>query len=67
MVQILKRNATPCLPDPAGARKYTAAVALKDKKIIDLKKIVDKYIPLEYKAYYAPFLTTTQDSESSSD
>ena len=64
---ILKRNATPCLPDPAGARKYTAAVALKDKKIIDLKKIVDKYIPLEYKAYYAPFLTTTQDSESSSD
>ena len=60
---IVKRNATPHLPEPANAKKYTAAVPLKDKKIKDLRKIVDKYVPLHYKGYYATFL----DSESSSD
>ena len=63
----MKRNATPNLPEPANIQKYTAAVPLKDKKIIDLKKIVDKYVPLEYKDYYAPILAPTVDSESSSE
>jgi hypothetical protein len=63
----VKRNATPHLLEPANAQKYTAAVPLKDKKIKDLRKIVDKYVPLDYKGYYAPFLDTTTGSESSSD
>ena len=64
---IVKCNATPHLPEPANAQKYTAAVPLKDIKIKDLRKIVDRYVPLDYKGYYAPFLDTTAGGESSSD
>lgn len=42
---ILKRNATPYLPDPDNARKYTAPVQLKDKKIVDLKKNCGQMCP----------------------
>ena len=66
-LSILKRYATPNLPEPANAKKYTAPVPLKDKKVIDLKKIVDKYVPPKYKGYYAPVLETAVDCESSSD
>ena len=64
---IVKRNAIPSLPQPTTAQKYSTALPLKEKKIVDLKKIVDKYVPTEYKSYFEPILATTVDESSSED
>ena len=59
---ILKRGVTPTLPLPTSAQKYTGLVPIKENKVADLKKIVEKYVPAEFQSYYDIIL-----SEPSSD
>lgn len=64
---ILKRGATPTLPQPTSSQKYSGLVELKEKKVVDLKKILDKYVPTEFKSYYVNILvpSTITSSDSS--
>ena len=59
---ILKRGVTPTLPQPATSQKYKELVAMKEKKAIDLKKIVEKYVPTEFKGYYEAIMPSTEAS-----
>ena len=61
---VLKRSNTPTLPDPHSSCKYSKPVELKEKKAIDLKKIVDKYIPTEFQGYYNNILSYTAESDA---
>ena len=63
---ILKRGASPELPDPAQSQKYFRPVPLKENKSRDVAKIVDKYIPANFKTYYQDILSNppaTSDSD----
>ena len=59
---ILKRSVTPTLPRLATAQKYTEANPMKEKKLIDLKKIVEKYVPTEFKSYYESIMLPAEAS-----
>ena len=47
---ILKRGGA--IPSIPLLTKYTGLLAMKENKVTDLKKIVDKYVPTEFKSYY---------------
>ena len=53
---ILKRGVIATLPQPTSSQKYSGVVELKEKNVVDLKKILDKYIPTEFKSYYKNLL-----------
>ena len=63
---ILKRGATPTLPQLTSSQKYSGLVELKEKKVVDLKKILDKYIPTEFKSYYENLLVPSSITSSDS-
>lgn len=33
--------------------KYTSALPVKQNKVNDLRKLVDKYVPTEYRSFYS--------------
>ena len=61
--QILKKGATASLPSPQ-LRKYRTPVPIKATKAADVRKIVDKYVPAEYKGFYDDIQSAGVSSET---
>ena len=64
--EILKRGASPTLP-VIDCQKYDAVVPVKENKAADLKKIVEKYVPEEFRAYYESSLLASSSATSETD
>ena len=62
MFPILKKGAKASLPSTA-VRKYDGVLPVKESKAADVAKIVEKYIPDEYKDFYNVY----RDADVSSD
>ena len=57
---LLKKSASPSLP-LSNEKKYNGLLPLKASKAADIEKIVDRYVPTQFRAFYA---VTADDSIS---
>ena len=60
---LLKARKVPSLPSSSDT-KYDGAIPVKKKKANDVKKIVEKYVPQEFKSYYDGLVDGDVSSET---
>ena len=66
-IVILKRGASPTLPFLTDCQKYDGIVPVKENKAGDLQKIVKKYVPEEFVAYYQSSVLALANATSETD
>ena len=58
-----KAHASASLPSPSST-KYNSDIVIKPNKVDDIKKIIEKYVPVEHKSFYDNLLTGAVSSET---